>query len=155
LLKIAIGSDHAGWKLKEKIKAYLEELGHQLRDFGTDSSDSCDYPDFALAVAEAVAGGEEERGILICSTGIGMTITANKVPGIRAAFCKDEKTARLSREHNDANVLTLSSNMGALESIRNLLRIWLNTGFAGGRHARRVEKITRIEEKYSIAPRLG
>ncbi len=150
-MKIAIGSDHAGWELKEKIRAYLEELGHQPRDFGTDSADSCDYPDFALAVAEAVVGGEEERGILICSTGIGMAISANKVPGIRAALCRDEETARLSREHNDANVLTLDSSIAASGNIRNLLRVWLNTGFAGGRHARRVGKIKQIEKKYSIS----
>ena len=150
-MKIAIGSDHAGWELKEKIRAYLEELGHQSRDFGTNSADSCDYPDFALAVAEAVVGGEEERGILICSTGIGMAISANKVPGIRAALCRDEETARLSREHNDANVLTLDSSIAVSGNIRNLLRIWLNTDFAGGRHARRVGKIKQIEKKYSIS----
>ncbi len=149
-MKIALGCDHGGWKLKEIVRAYLEREGHEVRDFGTDSPDSCDYPDFALPVAEAVARGDEDRGILICTTGIGMSIAANKVPGVRAALCKDEESARLSREHNDANVLTMGASMVSEEGARGILGVWLSSNFEGGRHDRRVGKIKEIEKKYAI-----
>ena len=154
-MKIALGSDHGGWELKEEIKVYLKKEKYEFRDFGTYDSSSCDYPDYALAVAEAVAGSKADRGILICTTGIGMSITANKVPGVRAAVCKDVETARLSREHNDANVLVLAGKTVGIKEANGILQVWLTTGWTGGRHARRVGKVKRIEEKYSIPPRLG
>lgn len=150
-MKIALGCDHGGWKLKEIVRAYLEREGHDVRDFGTDSPDSCDYPDFALPVAEAVARGNADRGILICTTGIGMSIAANKVPGVRAALCKDEESARLSREHNDANVLTMGASMVGEGEARGILGVWLSSDFEGGRHDRRVGKIKQIEKKYAIS----
>lgn len=155
MLKIALGSDHGGWKLKEEIKVYLKKEKYEFKDFGTYDLSSCDYPDYALAVAEAVAGGKVDRGILICTTGIGMSIAANKVPGVRAAVCKDVETARLSREHNDANVLVLAGKTVGIKEANDILQVWLAAGFAGGRHAGRVGKVKRIEEKYSIPPRLG
>ncbi len=154
-MKIALGSDHGGWELKEEIKVYLEKEKYELKDFGTYDSNSCDYPDYGLAVAEAVAGGKADRGILICTTGIGMSITANKVPGVRAAVCKDVETARLSREHNDANVLVLAGKTVSAKEANDILQVWLAADWTGGRHARRVEKVKRIEEKYSVPPRLG
>ena len=154
-VSIAIGSDHGGWELKEEIKTYLKKEGYEFKDFGTYDSGSCDYPDYGLAVAEVVASGETDRGILVCTTGIGMSITANKVPGVRAAVCKDVETARLSREHNDANVLVLAGKTVSGEEAKDILRVWLTSDFTGGRHARRLEKVKRIEEKFSIPPRLG
>ncbi len=149
-MNIAIGSDHGGWEIKERIKKYLEKEGFEFRDFGTGNSSSCDYPDFGLPVAEAVARGEKTRGILICTTGIGMSITANKVPGVRAAPCNNVETARLSREHNDANVLVLAAKTVGKEKLEDIIQIWLNTGFTGDeRHVRRLKKVKQIEEKYS------
>ena len=149
-MNIAIGSDHGGWELKEKIKKYLQKEGIEFEDFGTENTDSCDYPDFGLPVAEAVARGEKTRGILICTTGIGMSMTANKVPGVRAAPCDNVETARLSREHNDANVLVLGVKTAEKEKLEDIIRIWLNTGFTGDeRHVRRLKKVKQIEEKYS------
>ena len=142
---VALGADHAGWELKEALKAWLMDAGCQVLDFGTHGPDSVDYPDYALQVAEAVTVGKVERGVLVCGTGIGMTIAANKVPGIRAALCGDVFTARMSREHNDANVLTLAGRLTGRETGLEILRAWLDTEFAGGRHARRVDKIGEME----------
>lgn len=140
-MKVAIGSDHAGFEMKESLKEYVKSLGHEVEDFGAQSCDPVDYPDIGYRVAKDVASGRFERGVLICGTGIGMSIVANKVPGVRAALVGDVESARLAREHNDANVLTLGARIIRLELARDIVRIFLETGFAGGRHARRVEKI--------------
>ncbi len=132
MLSVALGADHAGWELKEALKAWLMDSGHQVLDFGTHGPDSVDYPDYAIQVAEAVTVGKVERGVLICGTGIGMAIAANKVPGIRAALCGDVFTARMSREHNDANVLALAGRLTGRETGLEILRAWLDTSFAGG-----------------------
>jgi len=153
-MNISIGSDHAGFELKEDIKKYLAENGFEVRDSGAHDKGSCDYPDYALEVAESVASGESERGILICKTGIGMAIAANKVPGIRAALCKDEETAKLSRAHNDANVLALEGDMKHSDA-RGIVKVWLATDFTNDRHSRRIGKIHDIEKKYSRPSRMG
>jgi ribose 5-phosphate isomerase B len=144
-MKIAVGSDHRGFEVKRRIVSLLGKLGHEVIDVGPQSPDSVDYPDFAFEVATAVGAGRVERGILICGTGIGMCIAANKVPGVRAAPCHDSITAEMSRRHNDANTLCLSADLLGGELVDRMLRIWLQTEFEGGRHARRVEKITRYE----------
>jgi ribose 5-phosphate isomerase B len=144
---VAIGADHGGFELKEQLKGYLREWGYQIRDLGTDSAESVDYPDFAEAVARAVASGEAWMGIVLDSAGIGSSIAANKVPGARAALCYDRATARNSREHNDANVLTFGAKLIAPEAAREMVALWLATPFAGGRHQRRVDKIRSIEER--------
>jgi len=145
---IALGSDHAGFQLKEALKAWLIEEGYQVVDYGTHSPDPVDYPDYAAQVALAVGDQKVERGVLICGTGIGMAITANKVPGVRAALCSDLYTARMSREHNDANVLTLGGRLMGPEMALDILQMWLETDFAGGRHSRRVDKITDLELRH-------
>src|ERR1700720_1762032 len=145
-MRIAIGSDHRGFDAKRRIVAQLQQLGHEGVDIGPEARDSVDYPDFAFQVARAVSEGRVERGILICGTGIGMCIAANKVRGVRAAPCHDSITAEMSRRHNDANVLCLSADLLGEELIDRMARIWLETEFEGGRHARRVEKICRYEE---------
>ncbi len=145
-MKIAIGSDHRGYEAKRRIVGLLQQLGHEVRDIGPESRDSVDYPDYAFQVASAVSTGAVERGILICGTGIGMCIAANKVHGVRAAPCHDSITAEMSRRHNDANILCLSADLLGEELVERMVRIWLETPFEGGRHARRVEKITRIED---------
>ncbi len=147
-MRIAIGSDHRGFEAKRRIKSQLVGMGHEVVDVGTESRDSVDYPDMAFEVAKAIGAGQVERGILICGTGIGMAIAANKVHGVRAAPCHDSITAEMSRRHNDANVLCLSADLLGEELIDRMVRIWLDTAFEGGRHARRVEKITRIEENH-------
>lgn len=144
-MKIAIGSDHRGFEVKRRIAALLQQFGHHLIDLGPENRDSVDYPDFAFAVARAINTGQAERGILICGTGIGMCIAANKVTGVRAAPCHDSVTAEMSRRHNDANVLCLSADLLGEELIDRMVHIWLTTDFEGGRHARRVEKICRFE----------
>ena len=145
-MRIAIGSDHAGFRLKGEIIKLLRELGHDCRDFGTQSEEHCDYPDYAQAVAEAVARGECERGILICATGIGMSMAANKVKGIRAALCHDVFSAHRSREHNDANILCLGAEVLGVGLALEIVRAWLAAEFSGGeRHRRRVEKIEAME----------
>lgn len=146
---IALGADHAGWELKEELKAWLLDQGHQILDFGTHSPDSVDYPDYAGQVAEAVAAGKAERGVLVCGTGIGMAMTANKVPGVRAAFCPDLYTARMSREHNDANVLTFGGRLMGRELALEILQMWLKSEFQGGRHSRRLGKIAELERRYT------
>jgi ribose 5-phosphate isomerase B len=144
---VAIGADHGGFELKEQLKNYLRDWGYQVLDLGTGSTEAVDYPDFAEAVGSAVAQGQAWLGIVIDSAGIGSSIAANKVPGVRAALCYDRATARNSREHNDANVLTLGARLIAPEAAREIVALWLATPFAGGRHQRRVDKIRGIEER--------
>jgi ribose 5-phosphate isomerase B len=146
-MKVAIASDHAGFQEKEAIKRTLAELGVAYQDLGTHSEESVDYPDYAARVGEAVARGEVERGILVCGSGIGMQIAANKVPGVRAALGWSAETARLAREHNDANVLAVGARTTAPDIINEIVRAFLTSSFAGGRHAQRIEKITRLEQK--------
>jgi ribose 5-phosphate isomerase B len=140
-MKISVGADHKGFELKEKVKQYLTKLGHEVIDFGTDSTESVDYPDFGFKVAESVAKGEADFGITVCWTGNGMNITANKVKGIRSALCLDDEMAMLARAHNNANVLALASNFVWEEMAKKILDVWLATEFEGGRHARRLKKI--------------
>jgi len=144
---VAIGADHGGFELKEQLKGYLRDWGYKVLDLGTSSAEAVDYPDFAEAVGKAVAGGEAWLGIVLDSAGIGSAIAANKVPGVRAALCYDRATARNSREHNDANVLTLGAKLISPENAREIVALWLATPFAGGRHQRRVDKIRSIEER--------
>ena len=146
-MRVAIGADHAGFAAKEEIKTVIRALGHTVVDQGTSGETSVDYPDFAEKVARAVATGDAERGVLICGTGIGMSIAANKVPGIRAALVGDEKTAALSRQHNDANVFCAGSRVTPVVKIAESLKVWLQTPFEGGRHVNRVSKIAAIEKK--------
>lgn len=146
---IALGSDHGGYQLKEALKRVLQEFNLTIRDVGVHSEAPADYPDIALAVAEQVVSGAAARGILIDGAGIGSAMAANKVPGIRAALCYDHATARNSREHNDANVLTLGGRLLTESQAADVLRVWLATPFAGGRHAARVDKITQIEQRYA------
>ena len=145
-MTIAIGSDHAGFALKEKIRRRLAEEGYDVKDFGTTSEDSCDYPDFAQAVARDVATERSDRGLLVCYTGIGMAMAANKVAGIRAAQGEREDEVKLTRQHNDANVLTLGARHLDEDGAMHLVRAFLETEFQGGRHARRVAKIALIEQ---------
>ena len=145
--KIAIGSDHAGFESKEKAKTELSGLGVEVIDKGTDSLESVDYPDFGAAVARAVASGEVDRGVLICGSGIGISIAANKVAGARAALCWNEETARLARQHNDANVLCFGGRFVTPEIAARMVRVFLETDFAGGRHAERVAKLTALDQK--------
>jgi ribose 5-phosphate isomerase B len=142
-VKIIIGSDHAGFDVKEALKRSIGGM----TDIGTDGTASVDYPDFGARVARAVSSGEYERGILICGSGVGMSIVANKFPGIRAALCTDTDTARLSRMHNDANILVLAGRRTDPEEAAAIVRVWLDTPFEGGRHARRLDKIRNIEEE--------
>ncbi len=144
---VAIGADHGGFELKEQLKAYLRDWGYNFLDLGTHSTAAVDYPDFAEAVANAVARGDARLGVVVDSAGIGSSIAANKVAGARAALCYDRATARNSREHNDANVLSLGAKLISPEAAREILAIWLSTPFAGGRHQRRVDKIRSIEER--------
>ncbi|MBE0660612.1 MAG: ribose 5-phosphate isomerase B [Bryobacteraceae bacterium] len=145
-MKIAIGSDHAGLALKEQLRDRLTQAGHEVADFGTNSPDSTDYPDYAGLVAREVASGKADRGILVCYTGVGMSIAANKVRGIRAALAVNVEEVRLTRLHNDANVLTLGALYTPIESAADMVDTFLSTEFEAGRHARRVGKITSIEE---------
>lgn len=145
-MKIAIGSDHRGFEAKERVKSLLTELGMEVIDHGARSRDSCDYPDLAILVARDVAEDRAQRGVLICGTGLGMSITANKVPGVRAALCHDELTAQFSRRHNDANVLCLAGDLVGDALIRRMVQVWLQTDFEGGRHARRLSKISDFEQ---------
>ena len=145
---VAIGSDHAGYGLKEELKGYLQQLGLEVVDCGTAGTDSVDYPDFALAVAQRVAQGQAWRGIVLDGAGIGSCMAANKVPGVRAAMCYDLATALNSREHNDANVLTLGAGLIGPNLARQIVKAWLEARFGGDRHARRIDKITQIERRY-------
>jgi ribose 5-phosphate isomerase B len=145
---VAVGADHGGYPLKEELKKLLAELGHRVRDFGTDSTDAVDYPDFAHAVARAVSEGEADLGIVIDGAGVGSCMTANKVPGVRAAACYSVKVAVNSREHNDANVLTLGSGTINTQEMRDIVRAWLSTEISEDRHKRRVAKIEAVERQY-------
>ena len=145
-MKIVVGSDHRGFEAKKQVKAIITQLGHECVDVGTDSSDPVDYPDPAYLAAVAVSKKQAERAILACGTGIGMSITANKIKGIRAALCHDELSAQISRHHNDANVLCIAADLLGEVLLRKIVESWLNTEFSGGRHLRRVRKITAIEE---------
>lgn len=150
---IAIGSDHAGFQLKEGIKGILADMGYDVADMGTHTEESCDYPDLALAVAEAVSRGDASKGVLICGSGAGMTIAANKVPGIRAVTCNEPYTAEYCRMHNDANVISMGSRLIDLDDARNILEVFLRTEYegdteGGSRHQKRLDKIAGIEQKY-------
>jgi len=144
---IVIGSDHGGFKLKEKIREYLEKQGYEVRDVGTFCEESCDYPNFSASVASLVSKGIYKRGILICKSGIGNSIVANKFPGVRAALSYNLTAARLSREHNDSNILVLGSRFVSGALAKRMVKVWLNTEFQGGRHQRRVNIIKSIERK--------
>ncbi|MFQ5602897.1 MAG: ribose 5-phosphate isomerase B [bacterium] len=148
--KIIIGSDHGGFELKEQLKQQLQKLGYEVEDVGTFSTESVDYPDFAHVVAQKVAQATDLRGIIVDGAGVGSSIAANKVPGVRAAACQDVYTARNSRAHNNANVLTLGSRVLGPDVATDIVTVWLNTEFEGGRHANRVDKIMDIDRKYRI-----
>jgi ribose 5-phosphate isomerase B len=145
-MRIALGADHAGVHLKADIKNLLDERGDSYTDFGTNTTESVDYPDYATRVAHAVADGSHDRGLLFCGSGLGMAMAANKVPGIRAAPVVDDVSARLSREHNDANVLALGERLTSAETARQLVSTFLDTPFGGGRHQRRVDKINALDQ---------
>ena len=145
-MKIVIGSDHRGYDIKQQIMAIATELGHECIDVGTSDNNPVDYPDLAYLAATAVSKKEADRAILACATGIGMSMAANKVKGIRAALCHDELSAQISRDHNDANVLCLSADQVGVVLLRKMVEVWLSTEFSGGRHERRVRKIEAIEE---------
>ena len=146
-MRIAIGADHRGYHVKEQITRLLTKLGHEIDDQGTCSKSSVDYPDIAVLVAGKVSRKEVDRGILICGTGIGMAIVANKFPGVRAAPCHDDLSAEMSRRHNDLNVLCISADMLGEKLIDRMVEIWLKTDFEGGRHARRVKKIEELDKQ--------
>ena len=146
---VAFGSDHGGFQLKEQLKKYAVSLGYKVMDVGTSSEEPCDYPDFAYAVARAVSSGEAWRGVMIDGAGIGSCVVANKVPGVKAACCHNEFVARNAREHNDTNVLTLGSRVTGSEVCKEILRIWLEAWFAGGRHRQRVDKIDEVEKRFT------
>jgi len=144
-MKVALGADHAGFQMKNEILGVLKEAGHQVEDFGCSGPDSVDYPDYAEKVGRGVSEGRFDRGILVCGTGIGMCISANKFADVRAALCHNLFTARLSREHNDANVLTLGERLIGSGLAREIVKVWMETPFEGGRHARRVDKINTFD----------
>ena len=150
-MKVSLGCDHAGFLLKEVVMSCLQQAGHEVMDEGTDSDASCDWPDFGERVAARVASGEAERGIAICGTGIGMSITANKLPGVRAALCNDLYTARYSRLHNDANVLTMGARVIGPGMAEEIVRVWMETPFEGGRHPRRLDKLAEVERRHGGA----
>jgi ribose 5-phosphate isomerase B len=144
-MRIALASDHAGFAEKERLKPLLSDLGIEFEDLGTTSEQSVDYPDYAALVAHAVADGRVQQGVLVCGSGTGMAITANKVPGVRAAVAWSDETARLARQHNDANVLAIGARTTPISEIPKIVRAWFSTNFEGGRHADRVQKIKNIE----------
>ncbi|RQV96936.1 MAG: ribose 5-phosphate isomerase B [Calditrichaeota bacterium] len=143
-MKIALGSDHAGYLLKEKVKKFLIELELEFKDYGTFKLDSCDYPEYAYKVGQAIVSGEADMGILVCGTGIGMSITVNKIKGIRGALANDIETAQLSRLHNNANVLCLGGRILKEEEAKEVVKTWINTSFEGGRHQKRLNLITQL-----------
>lgn len=147
-MKIAVACDHGGLQLKRALVRYLASKGHEVIDFGTDTEESCDYPDYALPAAEAVAAGRCERGILVCGTGIGVSLVANKVPGIRCAHCHDTYSAKYTRLHNDANMLAFGQRVIGEGLMEEIVDVFLSTDFEGGRHQRRLEKLAAIEAKY-------
>ncbi|GAB7387885.1 ribose 5-phosphate isomerase B [Bacillaceae bacterium] len=146
-MRVAIGADHGGFRLKEEIKALLDSLGIEYMDYGCSCEDSVDYPDYALPVAEKVARGEFDRGILVCGTGIGMSIAANKIRGVRCALVHDVYSAKMTREHNDSNVLAMGARVIGPGLALEIVKTWLSTEFQGGRHERRVQKVKEIEDK--------
>lgn len=148
-MKIALGSDHGGFKLKNEIISYLKENGYEIKDFGTYTTESCDYPEYAEKVAEVVANKEFDFGILVCGTGIGISMSANKVPGIRAALCSDTFSAHATREHNNANILALGERVVGPGLAIDIVKTFLNSEFEGGRHQKRLDKISEIEKKYN------
>lgn len=145
-MKIALGSDHRGYEAKELIKSLLQRSGHEVIDFGTEESRICDYPDYGIPASLAVSNGQADRAVLICGSGVGMSITANKIPGIRAALCQDELTAQMSRKHNDANILCLPAMLVNDPLITRIAESWINAEFEGGRHIKRVEKMMAAEK---------
>ena len=147
-MKLAVASDHAGLLLRAEAVKAARELGHEVEDLGPAGAESVDYPDFARRVGQRVASGEAQAGVLVCGTGIGMSIAANKVPGIRAALCTSEFEARMARAHNDANVLSMGGRIVAFSLADEIVALWLSTGFEGGRHARRVEQIADLEDVF-------
>ena len=147
IMKIGIGNDHSALEMKKEIIAFLEEKGHEVVDYGTNSAESCDYPVYGEIVARAVAAGEAEQGILICGTGLGISLAANKVKGIRAAVCSEPFTAKMARAHNNCNILAFGARVVGPELAKMIVETWLNTDFEGGRHQRRVDLITDIENK--------
>lgn len=146
-MKIAIGADHAGYEVKEQIKKQLEDMNLEVEDLGTNSTESVDYPDFGAAVGREVASGKADEGIVVCGSGIGIAIAANKIHGIRAAQAWNEETARLAREHNNANVLSIGARVLPAEEIPKIVKAWFDAKFAGGRHEGRVEKISKLEKE--------
>ena len=146
-MKIAIGSDHGGYDLKEQVKTWLQEMGHEVEDFGCHSKESCDYPDFGAAAARAVASGQCEKGVVICTTGIGISMTANKVKGIRCALCGDPWSAEMTRRHNDAIMLAMGAGVVGPQLARQILEAFLTLDFEGGRHQRRVDKLMALENQ--------
>ena len=148
-MKIALGSEHVGYKLKNEIISFLKENGYEIKDFGTYSTESCDYPDFAEKVAEAVVSKEFDFGILVCGTGIGISISANKIPGVRAALCSDTFSAHATREHNDANILALGERVVGPGLAIDIVKTFLTSEFQGERHQKRIDKISLIEKKYN------
>jgi ribose 5-phosphate isomerase B len=152
-MKVAIGADHGGYHLKEDVIKFITELGHEVMDLGCDCPDAVDYPDYAISVCDKVVAGEADRGILICGTGIGMTIAANKIPGIRCALVHDMFSAKATREHNDSNVLAMGERVIGPGLAQEIARIWLETEFSGAqRHANRIRKVSTLEEKYTLHP---
>ncbi len=147
IMRIGLACDHGGFELKEELKAFLKSVHVEPVDMGTFTEDSVDYPDFGILVAEKVSNGELERGILICGTGIGMSIIANKFPGVRAALVNDLYSSRCSREHNDSNILVMGGRIVGRDLAKEIVKVWLETPFAGGRHKRRLEKVEALEEK--------
>lgn len=146
-MRIAIASDHGGYRLKETLIPFIASLDHEIDDMGCFSEASVDYPDYAFPLCESVAAGAHDRGILICGTGIGMSICANKADKIRCALCCDALSARLTREHNDSNVLALGGRIIGVETAKEIVRVWLETGFSGGRHEKRLQKIAGYEQR--------
>ena len=146
-MRISVGSDHRGFAIRSKVIELLKQLGHEVEDVGTFTPDAVDYPDIASLVAPKVSHGEIDRGILVCGTGLGMCIAANKFPGVRAAPCHDDLTAEMSRRHNDTNILCLSADLLGERLIDRMIELWLSTPFEGGRHARRVAKISELERE--------
>lgn len=151
-MRVSIGNDHHGVKLKAKLIPWLKSLGHEVMDEGAGETGAVDYPDYAAAVGKRVSNGEADRGLLICGSGVGMAITANKFSGVRAAVCSDDKAARLCRQHNDVNVLCMPGEQAAGVDPQALVKTWLDTEFEGGRHANRVEKIREIERQAKSCP---
>jgi len=146
-MRIALGADHAGFAFKTKLAQKLEALGHDVKDFGTGSTESCDYPDYAIPAARAVAEGEADRAILACTNGIGMAMTANRIPGVRAALVYNARSAAMTRQHHDSNVLCLGAGEFPADELLAWVAIWLDTAFEGGRHARRVAKLEALDER--------